>query len=83
MAKGKSLPKASNALHGSSADLSKTEIKPSSLEVKLEEKAKKEVQEISLDISSLPPLGSKRDDILSRVNAIEAKLNALVSLLSK
>jgi hypothetical protein len=78
MVKSNPLPKASFS-QSSVTDLSKIESRLSDLEKNLSEKASTS----SVDLSSLPALASRKDDLLVRVNALEAKLESLVNLLSK
>lgn len=83
MAKGNSLPKPSVVSQAPAVDLSKIESRLTSLEKRAEENVHVESNTSTLDTSSLPALASRKDDVLTRVNAIEAKLDALVALLSK
>ena len=81
MVKGNSLPRPTFGSQEPTLDLSKIESRLSSLEKKLSENSSAESKALTLDVSSLPPLGSRKDNILNRVNAIEVKLEALIELL--
>lgn len=75
MVKTNPLPKA--LIQQSSVnDLSKIESRLSALEQNLSKETS------SVDFSSLPELASRKDDLLTRVNALEAKLQSLITLLS-
>ena len=83
MAKGNSLPRPSVVSQAPVVDLSKIESRLDSLEKSVADHSHGETEKPSADLSSLPALASRKDDVLTRVNAIEAKLEALVELLSR